>query len=124
MGIAKDGSSSATRPSAPLEYLLPAARVGVYIYQTIAIAEEPAQLKGGEEDAEQKTEATAIQMLDNLLVTPPSFINSTDPTVTRGDPYNFPPLVGEVAAARRKQKERKLQSIDVGLTPQLFEVVN
>jgi len=48
----------------------------------------------------------------------------TDPTVTRGDPYNnMPPLLGEIAVQQQKQKERKEQSItNVGVAPQLFEV--
>lgn len=117
IGITKAGSSGTVRPSAPLEYLLPAARVGVYIYQTLATTEELSQLKGGDKN----TEAT-IQKLENLLLTPPTFIDSNDPTVNRGDPYTLPPLVGEVAMQRRKQNERKLQSADVGLAPQLFEV--
>lgn len=127
MGIpkTKDGSSNSnevTRPSAPLEYLLPAARVGVYIYQTLAIAEELAKLKSSDGvDSGPKMDG-AIQMLDNLLLTPPSFIKSNDPTVTRGDPYNLPPIVGELAMQQRKQKERQQQSIDVGLAPQFFEV--
>lgn len=128
MGISTDGSSSSeVRPSAPLEFLLPSARVGVYVYQALALAEEITKLKAsmsgvleGSED-QKKTEST-IQMLDKLLVTsPPSFIKSNDPTVSRGDPYNLPPIVGEVAMQQRKQKERKQQSIDVGLAPQLFE---
>lgn len=128
MGVSKDGSSSNSgggeiRPSAPLEYLLPAARVGFYIYQALAITEEIAQLqKTGDGSDKTKTEAK-IEILDHLLQTPPSFIQSNDPTVSRGDPYNnLPPLVGEVVAQKQKQKERKLQSIDVGVAPQLFEV--
>ena len=35
----------ATRPSAPIEFLLPATRVGLYIYQLLSIAEELAQIK-------------------------------------------------------------------------------
>jgi len=147
MGIAKDGtngdggngdsvsSTNPPLPSAPLEYLLPAARVGVYIYQTLALAEDLSLLlsnknNNGEEGdtnkiktSQQKKEAT-IEKLNNLLSssTKPSFITPNDPTVTRGDPYTLPPLVGELSAAKRKQIERKQQSIEVGLTPQLFEV--
>eukprot|EP00571_Detonula_confervacea_P015974 CAMPEP_0172306758 /NCGR_PEP_ID=MMETSP1058-20130122/7761_1 /TAXON_ID=83371 /ORGANISM="Detonula confervacea, Strain CCMP 353" /LENGTH=271 /DNA_ID=CAMNT_0013018741 /DNA_START=209 /DNA_END=1024 /DNA_ORIENTATION=+ len=126
MGVSKDGSSSSgggeIRPSASLEYLLPAARVGVYIYQALAATEELAKLQKMGDSDNSKMEAK-IQILDNLLVTPPSFIKSNDPTVSRGDPYNnLPPLVGEVVAQKQKQKERKLQSIDVGVAPQLFEV--
>ena len=117
MGIAKDGSSGSVRPSAPLEYLLPATRVGVYIYQMLAAAEELSQLKS----SDQNTEST-VQKLENLLLTTPTFINPNDPNVNRGDPYTLPPLVGEVAMQQRKQNERKLQSVDVGLAPQLFEV--
>mmetsp|Transcript_15736 Transcript_15736/g.37824 ORF Transcript_15736/g.37824 Transcript_15736/m.37824 type:complete len:333 (-) Transcript_15736:57-1055(-) len=132
MGIpnANDGSGNVDgggipRPSAPPEYLLPAARVGAYIYRTSAIAEDllvAQSQRGGGVDAAAAADAT-IRTLENLLLTPPSFVRSSDPTVTRGDPYdNLPPLVGEMAAQQRKQKERKLRSIDVGLTPQLFEV--
>ena len=125
MGISKEGESSSPRPSAPLEYLLPAARVGVYIYQALAISENlltQLQSKGDDASTKDKVDAT-IEMLESLLLTPPTFIKSSDPTVTRGDPYNnLPPIVGEMAAQQQKQKERKLQSIDVGITPQLFEV--
>ena len=77
--------------------------------------------RGGGVDA-AAADAT-IRTLENIPLTPPSFVRSDDPTVTRDDPYNnLPPLVGEIAAQQRKQKERKLGSIDVGLTRQLFEV--
>ena len=112
MGVSTSNNSEKTRPSAPLEYLLPATRVGMYIYQTLAVAEELDKTKSDK----------AIQKLENLLISPPSFITASDPKVTRGDGYNLPPLVGEVAMQQQKQKERKQQSIDVGLTPQLFEV--
>lgn len=121
MGVSKDGggggnggSSEVIRPSAPLEYLLPAARVGVYVYLALALAEQLAEQS-------TKSEET-IAKLDALLLAPPSFVRATDPTVTRGDPYNLPPIVGEVAMQQKKQRERKLQSIDVGIAPQLFEV--
>jgi len=151
MGIAKDGSNgdgdsgtttTPALPSAPLEYLLPAARVGVYIYQTLALAEDLSQLlsnnnnnsnegdANNEKTATRKKKEATIEKLNNLLSSssssttkkPSLFITPNDPTVTRGDPYNLPPLVGELSAAKRKQLERKQQSIEVGLTPQLFEV--
>ena len=49
-----DGTS--TRPSAPLEYLLPATRVGIYIYQTLAAAEDIARLQKSEEHTSEKNE--------------------------------------------------------------------
>jgi len=120
MGIPTDGRSSSssaeTLPSAPLKYLLPAARVGVYVYQTLAVAEEL------ENSSNKSPEAEVMQRLDNLLLFPPSFITSSDPTVTRGDPYNLPPLLGEIAMQQQKQKERKQQSVEVGMAPQFFEV--
>ena len=104
--------------------------MGVYIYRTLSIAEEISRLnsdsKGG--DAERKQAAQSkvggdIQELENLLVaSPPSFIGSADPSVTRRDPYDLPPVVGEVAMQRQKQEERRLRSVDVGMAPQLFEV--
>ncbi|KAL9186489.1 hypothetical protein ACHAXT_005727 [Thalassiosira profunda] len=125
MGVSKDGSdgkSSSPRPSAPLEYLLPAARVGTHIYQSLAYAEQLSRLMGETgEDAKQKRD-DAIEKLEHLLLRPPAFVRATDPSVTRGDPYNLPPLVGEVAAQQQKQRERQQRSIDVGLAPQLFEV--
>jgi len=113
MGIPKeDGSSS--QPRADLEYLLPAARVGLYVYQTLAIAEQLNSASKSEE---------IIQKLDNLLLSPPSFIVLSDPKVTRGDAYNnLPPILGEVVVAQQKQKERKQQNVDVGFAPQFFEV--
>eukprot|EP00984_Skeletonema_dohrnii_P027220 scaffold16716_cov146-Skeletonema_dohrnii-CCMP3373.AAC.11 len=118
------------RPSAPVEFLVPATRVGLYIYQLLSIAEELAQLK--KDDSTQSSSSSApatteslIKQLDNLLLSsPPTFIKPTDPTVTRGDPYNnMPPLLGEIAVQQQKQKERKEQSItNVALAPQLFEV--
>lgn len=124
MGIPKDGRSSSSSssaenlPSAPLEYLLPAARVGVYVYQTLAVAEE---LENSSNKSQPEAEEV-MQRLDNLLLFPPSFITSSDPTVTRGDPYNLPPLLGEIAMQQQKQKERKQQSVEVGMAPQFFEV--
>ena len=102
MGIPKDDGSS-SQPRADLEYLLPAARVGVYVYQTLAIAEQFSASKSEE----------TIQKLENLLLSPPSFIESKDPKVTRGDAYNnLPPILGEVVVAQQKQKERKQQNVD------------
>jgi hypothetical protein len=64
-----------------------------------------------------------IERIEKLLVSsPPTFIKSTDPTVTRRDPYQGPPLLGEIAIQQQKQKERKEQYTNVGITPQLFEV--
>ena len=114
MGIPKDDGSSSSQPRADLEYLLPAARVGVYVYQTLAIAEQLNSASKSEE---------IIQKLDNLLLSPPSFIVLSDPKVTRGDAYNnLPPILGEVVVAQQKQKERKQQNVDVGFAPQFFEV--
>ncbi len=47
IGIGKDGDNSSTkaRPSAPIEFLIPATRVGLYIYQLSSIVEELAQPK-------------------------------------------------------------------------------
>jgi hypothetical protein len=129
MGIPKDGDGNnddnkEIRPAASLEYLLPAARVGVYVYQVLALAEELAKLQAS--SSSQATSAKlneTIQELDNLLVSsPPTFIKSTDPKVTRGDPYKLPPIVGEFAMQQQKQRERQQQSIEVGMAPQFFEV--
>ena len=113
MGISKE-DGSVSQPRADLEYLLPAARVGMYVYQTLAIAEQL--------NSVSKSEGT-IQKLDNLLLSPPSFISNNDPSVTRGDAYNnLPPILGEVVVAQQKQKERKQQNVDVGFAPQFFEI--
>jgi len=129
IGIGKgDGNSSTkARPSAPIEFLIPATRVGLYIYQLSSIVEELAQLKADSStvsSAAANTESVLMEKLDKLLLSPPSFIKSTDPTVTRGDPYNnMPPLIGELAVQQQKQKERKEQSMNnIGMAPQLFEV--
>lgn len=111
--------SSAIRPSAPLQYLLPAARVGVYVYRALALVENLQQSRSTNKASILDESATIA--LDNILLYPPSFILSTDPTVARGDPYDLPPIVGELAATRQKWIERKELSIEAGLTPQLFE---
>ena len=114
-----DSSKTIIRPSAPLQYLLPAARVGIYVYRTLSLVED-LQRRSTTNKAVILNEST-INALDNILLYPPSFILSTDPTVARGDPYDLPPLVGELAATRQKWIERKELSIEAGLTPQLFE---
>lgn len=40
----------------------------------------------------------------------------------RSDEYHLPPVVGEVAVAAQKRKERRQQNIDAGFVPELFEV--
>eukprot|EP00986_Skeletonema_menzelii_P013999 scaffold8741_cov142-Skeletonema_menzelii.AAC.6 len=129
IGIGKgDGNNSTkARPSAPIEFLIPATRVGLYIYQLSSIVEELAQLREDSStvsSAAANTKSVLVEQLEKLLLSPPSFITSTDPTVTRGDPYNnMPPLIGELAVQQQKQKERKEQSMnDIGMAPQLFEV--
>jgi hypothetical protein len=136
VGISSNNDDEKNRPSAPTEYLLPATRVGLYIYQLLSIAEALAQIKkeditpsssSSSSNPSSAAELSLIARLDNLLVSsPPSFITSTDPTVTRGDPYNnMPPLLGEIAMQQQKQKERKEQlsiTSNIGIAPQLFEV--
>jgi len=123
----KDDTSVA-RPSAPIEFLLPATRVGLYIYQLLSIAEELARIKNENSlsisSSPAAAESSLIERFDNVLMSSPSFIKSSDPNVTRGDPYNnMPPLLGEIAVQQQKQKQRKEQfSTRVGITPQLFEV--
>ena len=113
-----DGRRDATtRPSAPIEYLLPAARVGVYIYTCLSLAQD--LLTTGRNEDVLKTK---LDRLEHLLIHPPSFIKTNDPVVTRGDPYELPPIVGEFAMASQKQKERQQNSIDAGFVPQFFEV--
>jgi hypothetical protein len=118
MGTVKDGNKDATpRPSAPIEYLLPAARVGIYVYKTLSVAESLASANIGNDAIQSK-----LDELESLLIHPPSFITANDPTVTRGDPYKLPPVVGELAMQQQKRKERQQNSIDVGVVPQFFEV--
>lgn len=116
------GPSGESRPSAPLEFLLPAARVGVYIYQLFSFTEELAKLQSGDTNTEAKKDI--IAKLDSLLLSPPSFIKANDPSVSRSDPYGkfSPPIVGEIGIAARKQQERRERSIDPGFAPQFFEV--
>ncbi len=124
------GPAGEARPSAPLEFLLPAARVGVYIYQLFSFTEELAKLQTSKSETnteEQRVIATKkdiIDKLDSLLLSPPSFIKGNDPTVSRSDPYgkNSLPIVGEIGVAARKQQERRERAIDVGFAPQFFEV--
>eukprot|EP01082_Thalassiosira_pseudonana_P008877 g7795.t1 g7795 contig26:296359-297353(+) len=128
MGVARrttqgeDGinGDEVVRPSAPLEFLLPAARVGLYIYQTLAIAEEIGRLKSPKDYNARVQLEKAMNQLDNLLLSPPSFIKTNDPTVTRKDPYNLPPVVGEIAKQQQKQRERRQNSVEVGITPQFL----
>ncbi|KAL3779808.1 hypothetical protein HJC23_004742 [Cyclotella cryptica] len=124
LGLTAEDGREITRPSAPLEYLLPAARVGVYIYQTLAVAEDLAQCTASSESkADSRIQMKKlIEQLDDLFINPPSFVKSNDPAVTRGDPYKLPPVVGELVMQQQKQKERLLNSMDVGLIPQFFEV--
>ena len=91
--------------------------MGVYIYQTLSLAEDLHRLtKDG------KDKGVTVGLLDNMLLTEPSFLQEADPTVKRSDEYNLPPVVGEVTVAAQKRKERRQQNIDVGIVPQLFEV--
>jgi len=124
--------SGASRPSAPLEYLLPAARVGIYIYQLLSIAEELAKIQqtfsnennnANTKAAEQEV-AAIVAKLDTLILSPPSFIKTGDPYVSRGGEYEKYgiPIVGEIGVAAQKRKERRDRAIDVGFAPQFFEV--
>lgn len=119
------GPSGDSRPSAPLEFLLPAARVGVYIYQLFSFTEELTKLQqASTENANTDEQKNLIAKLEALLLSPPSFINAKDPSVSRSDPYekNSLPIVGEIGVAARKQQERRERAIDVGFAPQFFEV--
>jgi hypothetical protein len=110
-----------TRPSAPLQYLLPAARVGLYVYQTLAAAEE-VQNRLNNEGSNGEDNVVVLHKLNELLSSPPTFVTASDPTVSRSDPYGvLPPIIGEIIAQQQKTQERKRQSISVGITPQLFE---
>mmetsp|Transcript_17673 Transcript_17673/g.37203 ORF Transcript_17673/g.37203 Transcript_17673/m.37203 type:complete len:354 (+) Transcript_17673:112-1173(+) len=127
----KDGGNQITRPSAPIEYLLPATRVGVYIYQLLALTEELDALTQQTAQNEATADANKTtpsknktrRKLDDLFTNPPVFILSSDPSPSRKDPYNnLPPIVGELVTATQKQKQRQQNSISVGLAPQFFEV--
>ena len=113
-----------TRPSAPLEYLVPAVRVGLYIYKTLSVAEEITKLQqksdGSEADSAKLQDLWT--KLDALILSPPIFIKSTDPKVSRGDAYKGAlPIVGELGMAAQKRRERREQSIDADLASELFE---
>jgi hypothetical protein len=122
------GPSGESRPSAPLEYLLPAARVGIYIYHLFSITEELTKLQQTSSSSSNGDSTTNINdiiaKLDSLLLSPPSFIKTSDPSVSRGDQYGkySLPIVGEIGIAAQKQRERRDRSIDVGFAPQFFEV--
>ncbi len=125
-GDTSDGISrrrnEATRPSAPLQYLLPAARVGLYVYQTLTAAEEGQNRLRINEGGKNEDNVVLLQKLGELLSSPPAFVTASDPTVSRSDPYGvLPPIIGEIIAQQQKAQERKRQSISVGITPQLFE---
>ena len=79
----KDDTSVA-RPSAPIEFLLPATRIGLYVYQLLSIAEELAQIKNenslSRSSSPAAAESSLIEKLDNLMISPPPpFIKSSDP---------------------------------------------
>lgn len=117
-----DGKLS--RPSAPLEYLVPATRVGVYVYNTLSVAEEIVKLQ--KESDRSEDSAAKMQYswakLDALILSPPPFIKPTDPKVSRGDAYGgAPPIIGEIGMAAQKRRERREQSIDADLASELFE---
>ena len=119
------GPEGESKPSAPIEYLLPAARVGVYIYQLFAFTQELAKLQVQQtsSDSNGNTQNDLIAKLDALLVSPPSFIKTSDPSVSRGSQYGSTlPIVGEIGVAAQKQQERRDRAIDVGFLPQFFEV--
>ena len=113
-----------TRPSAPVEFLVPATRVGVYIYNTLSVAEEIAKLQqksDGSEDPAANLQ-TLWAKLDRLILSPPSFIKSADPKVSRSDAYGgAPPIIGEFGMAAQKRRERREQAIDADLASELFE---
>mmetsp|Transcript_26426 Transcript_26426/g.40051 ORF Transcript_26426/g.40051 Transcript_26426/m.40051 type:complete len:358 (-) Transcript_26426:203-1276(-) len=120
------GDSSSSKPSAPVEYLLPAARVGVYIYQLVAITQDCCSKNDGSKQ-EQNSLQENIAKLDALVLSPPPFIRrDVDINVDvnrKSDPYGTSlPLVGEFGVALKKQKERQSNSIQVGFAPQFFEV--
>ena len=117
MGVSEDDGGGVTRPSAPLRYLLPAARVGVYVHRALAAAEELARSEGRAAGGDD-----AAMALGGILLNPPRFVGPADPAVSRGDPYPLPPIVGELAAQRRKAEERRLMNVDPGLVSQIFEV--
>ena len=119
------GPSGESRPSAPLEYLLPAARVGIYIYQLLSITEELTKLQQASSSSSNGNSSNdMIAKLDDLLLSPPSFIKTVDPSVSRGDGYGkySLPIVSEIGIAAQKQQERRDRAIDVGFAPQFFEV--
>ena len=113
-----------TRPSAPVEYLVPSARVGVYLYETIGVAEDIAKLQqksDGSEDSTAKIQSL-LTKLDALILSPPIFIKSTDPKVSRSDAYGGAlPIVGELGMAAQKRRERREQSIEADFASELFE---
>jgi hypothetical protein len=130
------GPSGESRPLAQLEYLLPAARVGIYIYQVLSITEELMTLQRTSSSTNENTNAIVdeqkiavrrndiVAKLDALLLTPPSFIKTSDPSVSRGDQYgkyNLP-ILGELGVAAQKRQERRDRAMNVGFLPQIFEV--
>lgn len=114
-----------TRPSAPGEYLIPAARVGVYIYEALFVAEEVAKLQQSDAPDAGNLPAKIQDLwakLDALMLSPPAFIKSTDPSVSRGDAYNgAPSILGEIGMAAQKRRERREQSIEADFVSELFE---
>ena len=105
-GAEPDGGSRAAR--APIECLLPAARVVTYVD---AAAE-----------AVEKGEAEAME---RLLGTgrPRAFVSAGDPA-RRIDASGPGLILDQAGNALRKQKEREENGIEVGLAPRAFEVLN
>ena len=129
-------------PSTSVEYLLPAARVRMYVYQLVSMIEDIDRLQQQQDKAgisavddpmisnssglsTKKSESVA--QLDALLVSsPPTFITQKDPTVTRNNKDNGSggnnygkfgdiPFVGELGVLQQKQQERREQHIEVGV---------
>ena len=130
-------------PSTSVEYLLPAARVRMYVYQLVSMIEDIDRLQQQQDKAEISTvddpmignrnglstkKSESVAQLDALLVSsPPTFITQKDPTVTRnnkdsgsGGGNNYGkfgdiPFVGELGVLQQKQQERREQHIEVGV---------
>ncbi len=72
-----DDDGGVIRPSTPLQYLLPAARVGLYVYRALAAAED-FELSTGRDDSDGKRITATREALDGILLNPP---HSCDPRI-------------------------------------------
>mmetsp|Transcript_51988 Transcript_51988/g.62536 ORF Transcript_51988/g.62536 Transcript_51988/m.62536 type:complete len:421 (-) Transcript_51988:66-1328(-) len=132
MGPASGKTSKTVTAPSPA-YLVPAARVKVYVDTLVATAEAidrqtpPSSSLSSSATTETTTPTVPTAVLGRLLTAPPSFIRPADPprktrSNTAAGSSGDGSIVSDWEAARKKQKERDDRQIVVGLAPRTLEV--